>query len=129
MERTHAGKMGEVVTMTQALQLIANNTYTPEEPPVLTTGMNAEAGLLDAYSQAVINAAEKVSPAVVSIEVHKSASNGPTHSPSPSPEMHGNGSGFLFTPDGFILTNSHVVHNAGKIEVALTNGRRFQADL
>jgi S1-C subfamily serine protease len=115
--------------MTQALPLMTNDTYTTEEPLALTTNVNAQAGLLDAYSQAVIKAAEKVSPAVVSIEVHKSARHGPTPGPYFSPEMHGNGSGLLFTPDGFILTNSHVVHDASKIEVALTDGRRFQAEL
>jgi S1-C subfamily serine protease len=126
---TNTRKIGELVTMTQALQLITNNTYTHEEPPALIIDVNAEAGLLDAYSQAVISAAEKVSPAVVSIEVHKSARNGPIPGPRSSPEMHGNGSGFIFTPDGFILTNSHVVHDASKIEVALTDGHRFHAEL
>jgi len=115
--------------MTRALQLIVNNKSIDEEPPVLTTNGNTDAELLDAYSQAVISAAEKVSPAVVSIAVHKAARNGPTPSSRSSPELQGAGSGFLFTPDGFILTNSHVVHHASRLEVALTDGRRFQAEL
>src|SRR5262245_22290202 len=116
--------------MTRALQLIVNNgKYANEKPPQLTTGGSTDTELLDAYSQAVISAAEKVSPAVVSIAVHETVRNGPTPNACSSPELQGAGSGFLFTPDGFILTNSHVVHHASKIEVALTDGRRFQADL
>ena len=84
---------------------------------------------LDAYSRAVISAAEKVSPSVVYIEVEQ-----PNRSPGPNiprmpQERHGSGSGFIFTPDGFILTNSHVVHGAKKIEVTLADGHKHQADL
>jgi S1-C subfamily serine protease len=82
--------------------------------------------LLDAYSTAVTGAVDRVSPSVVNIEVHQAA--GRTHSGEPR-ERHGGGSGFVFTPDGLILTNSHVVHDAAKIVVALSDGRRMPAVL
>src|SRR6516164_724472 len=88
----------------------------------------ADDELLDAYSRAVISAAEKVSPSVVNIEVQPRRAPEKTSSPTPPPERGGKGSGFIFTPDGFILTNSHVVHDAGQVEVELTDGRRWQAD-
>ena len=85
--------------------------------------------LLDAYSRAVIQAAEKVSPSVVNIDVRKNPVEKQKANLRLPEEMRGNGSGFIFTPDGFILTNSHVVHQATRIEVTLSDGRRFQADL
>jgi S1-C subfamily serine protease len=82
---------------------------------------NPDESLLDAYSRTVIQVAEKVGPAVVAIEMEPSRRSGR--------RGRGGGSGFLFTPDGFILTNSHVVHGAADIEVTLTGGRRFQGAL
>src|SRR5215471_7817211 len=84
----------------------------------------SDAHLLDAYSRAVIGAVEKISPAVVNIEVHQSVRSRRRAEPQ---ERHGGGSGFVFTPDGLILTNSHVVHDASRIEVTVADGRRFPA--
>jgi S1-C subfamily serine protease len=82
-----------------------------------------EDALLDAYSQAVTRVVEQVSPSVVNITASKGR---PTRF---NPEGRGTGSGFVFTPDGYIMTNSHVVHGALEIEVMLVDGRRFQARL
>jgi len=89
---------------------------------------DSEEGLLDAYSRAVIEAAEKVSPSVVYIQVTGIPGGRQRRGQGPN-EVTGTGSGFVFTPDGFILTNSHVVHGASKIDVTLMDGRRFQAQL
>jgi S1-C subfamily serine protease len=80
--------------------------------------------LLDAYSGAVIGALERVAPAVAFIEVRHGA--GRTKGRRPS---HGSGSGFLFTPDGYLLTNSHVVQGAELITVRLNDDTRFAADV
>src|SRR5579864_7654397 len=87
---------------------------------------DSESSLLDAYSTAVTSAVERISPSVVNIEVHQNA--GRTRSGQPQ-ERQGGGSGFVFTPDGLILTNSHVVHDAVRIAVTLTDGRRMPASL
>jgi S1-C subfamily serine protease len=78
--------------------------------------------LLDAYSGAVIGALERVAPAVTFIEVeHRRARS--------RRSAGGSGSGFLFTPDGYLLTNSHVVNAAARITVRMNDDTRFEADV
>ena len=76
--------------------------------------------LLDAYSRAVTTAAEAVAPTVVHIDVS---------APRDGRQRRGSGSGFFFTPDGLLLTNSHVVHGAREIRVTTQDGERFVADI
>ena len=85
-----------------------------------------DSSLLDAYSTAVINSVERISPSVAHIAVHQAA--GRTRSGEPR-ERQGGGSGLVFTPDGLILTNSHVVHEATRIAVTLSDGRHMPAIL
>jgi S1-C subfamily serine protease len=85
---------------------------------------SADAALLDSYSRAVVAAVERVSPSVVNVEVHQAGGRARS---GESRERRGGGSGFVFTPDGLILTNSHVVHDATRIEVTLVDGRRAPA--
>ena len=103
--------------MPATLEWISQNGADAGRTESTATVDPAEGALLDAYSRAVIRAAEQVSPAVVNVEVRQRKAGG------------GSGSGFLFTPDGLILTNSHVVHRAADIAVTLTDGRRTKADL
>ena len=83
-----------------------------------------EPGLLDAYSAAVSGAAERAHGAVVHIEVATQAAgrNG-------AQLEGGSGSGFFISPDGYLLTNSHVVHGAREMRVSIADGRRLRADL
>jgi S1-C subfamily serine protease len=85
-----------------------------------------EEQLSDAYSRAVVAATQKISPSVVNVEVRQDV---------PGPygrgrrEVRGGGSGFIFTSNGYIITNSHVVHEARHIEVSVADGRKWPADV
>src|SRR5262245_54424756 len=72
-----------------------------------------EGDALDAYSRAVVNVSEKVSPSVVRVEV----------------SGRGVGSGFIVTPDGYLLTNSHVINGARKVRVVLNDGHALLGSL
>lgn len=85
-------------------------------PPVIPEPPPSEGGLLDAYSSAVIRAVETAGPAVLHVQAEFT---GPS----------GSGSGFVLSPDGFVMTNSHVVHAARKITVQTGDGHRVKADL
>lgn len=89
-------------------------------------GRPSDASLFDAYSAAVTNAVERISPSVVNIEVHQKAGRSRSGEPR---ERQGGGSGFVFTPDGLVLTNSHVVHDSSRIVVTMIDGRRMPASL
>jgi S1-C subfamily serine protease len=76
--------------------------------------------VLDAYSRSVIGVAERATPAVVAIHTNRRGQRA---------AQGGSASGFVFTPDGLILTNSHVVHGASALRVVSVRGEEFEADL
>jgi S1-C subfamily serine protease len=86
--------------------------------------LSEDMALLDEYSRTVVGAVERVAAAVVNIDVKQEQT-----SRSRTAEIAGNGSGFIIAPDGFILTNSHVVHKATRIMVNLPDGRESDAHL
>ena len=88
------------------------------------SGARDDSALFDEYSRTVVSAVARVAPAVVNIDIKQriNVARG-------AREITGNGSGFIITPDGFILTNSHVVHEANFITVSLPDGREYPAQL
>jgi S1-C subfamily serine protease len=92
------------------------DSFSDSDPQHREPQQNPDLALLDVYSRTVISAVQRVGPAVVHIQVKHS-------------NQSGAGSGFLFTPDGFILTNSHVVHGATDVIVSTQDGERFRAQL
>jgi S1-C subfamily serine protease len=104
----------------------------PAQAPDAHLGADAavpsDASLLDAYSQAVIGAVDKVAAAVVHLQVSQPGATQKAPG-EPTPGVLGTGSGVVFTPDGFVLTNSHVVHGADRITATLNDGRVLPAYL
>ena len=86
-----------------------------------------EAGALDAYSQAVIKAVERAGPAVVSVGMARRAPERLRR--RGMEELRGAGSGVIITPDGYVLTNSHVVRGSDRIEIGLQDGRTLGATI
>ena len=101
---------------------------TQQVTPVAPSPVTPDDGeLLDAYSRAVTRVVRQASPAVVNIEVKTRAVALRDGRQGQAPG--GSGSGFIFTPDGFVLTNSHVVSGGAEIEVSLADGSRYPAQI
>src|SRR5467141_1160507 len=107
-----------------AVPLLDESLSGPEfDRPSIAPGQD-DGMLLDEYSRTIVSAADRVGPAVVNIDIKQrlDSRRGPR-------EVGGSGSGFVIAPDGFILTNSHVVHDANQIAVSLSDGREYPAQL
>jgi S1-C subfamily serine protease len=114
--------MGE--DLQRLLKLIAGQGYERTDPgrAEVDPAARSDAELLDAYSRAVITVVEAVGPAVVGIFAGKPI-------PGSRNEQAGTGSGVLIAPDGYILTNNHVVQNARQLTAKLTGGTTHAAAL
>ena len=107
------------------------NSFTQQPEPAndIRTGAVDDTAALDAYSRTISGVARQVSPSVVKIDVQGAPPPPGRRRPRSPDEATGSGSGFIFTPDGLVLTNSHVVSGAKKIEVSLSDGRHLPANL
>ncbi|CAN5621358.1 trypsin-like peptidase domain-containing protein [soil metagenome] len=118
----------ELQTVSDVLPHVSSNAPSAPDPQSAAPVPASDAELLDAYSAAVTHVVRRVGPSVVRIDVDKDAV---VRGPAGRPQKRGggSGSGFVFTHDGLILTNSHVVHGATKIEVTLADGATQEATL
>ena len=89
--------------------------------PARSPGTGSDAELVDAYSRAVSGAVESVRPSVVHIGVERTPRRGQKQS--------GSGSGFIITPDGYLITNSHVAAGAAALQATLPDGRIVAGEL
>src|SRR5437867_13225503 len=106
------------------IDFLFHETDSGASQPVRGETQPDDSELLDAYSRTVVSAVARVAPAIVNIDVKQrvSARRGER-------EVSGNGSGFVIAPDGFILTDSHVVHDASALTVTLPDGGDYLAKL
>src|ERR1700693_1649055 len=107
-----------------AVAALLNESEGPGLESTQVSPSRDDAALIDEYSRTIVSAADRVGPAVVNIDIKQrlESRRGPR-------EVGGSGSGFVIAPDGFILTNSHVVHAANQINVSLPDGREYPAQL
>jgi S1-C subfamily serine protease len=106
------------------LTLVSNSAVMPDAP---TADQHDGDGLLfDAYSAAVVGAVERTGPAVMHLDVKLARANSPR--PRGAPPV-GSGSGFIFTPDGFALTNSHVVQGTASLRATLPDGSQYAVEV
>src|ERR1700693_828804 len=107
-----------------AVAALLNESEGPGLESTQVSPSRDDAALIDEYSRTIVSAADRVGPAVVNIDIKQrlESRRGPR-------EVGGSGSGFVIAPDGFILTNSHVVHEATAITVNLPDGREYPAQL
>jgi S1-C subfamily serine protease len=107
-----------------SLELLLDQANAAKADVVQSPADGIDSALLDDYSRTVVAAVDRVAPAVVNINIKQQR-----NSRRGEREVGGSGSGFIITPDGFILTNSHVVHEATAIAVNLPDGREYSAQL
>lgn len=106
-----------------SLDLLLDEASSEKQAPLRDTGAN-DPFLLDEYSRTVVAAVDRVAPSVVNIDIKQRV-----ETRGRAREVGGSGSGFIIAPDGFILTNSHVVHNATLVTANLSDGREYPAQL
>ena len=105
-----------------AVSLLNESQPRDDASSIGRSDVSADDSLLDEYSRSVVSAVSRVAPAVVNIEIQQRGKGRPR-------DVAGSGSGFVIAPDGFILTNSHVIHHAIRIVVNLSDGREYLAQL
>jgi S1-C subfamily serine protease len=104
------------MTQSRILQFVIGRAHDDPEAPQPARPSSSDSRLLDAYSRAVVDVVDAVSPAVVHIQVDRPGRGGPA-----------TGSGVVVSPDGLLLTNNHVVEGARKVTVTLSDGTKFSA--
>jgi S1-C subfamily serine protease len=104
----------------KTLNFISDRSYGHAQPKTSNPAQLKDEDLLDAYSRTVISVVEAVSPSVVSIQAG-------THQYKAEQDQSASGSGVIFAPDGYILTNDHVIHGARQLRVTLTDGSTMSA--